>query len=142
MDWKTEYYGAATVESGKQAIRNKYIDARLAVADEQFRKFASDICVRGTGPTAVTTTLLIVQKKRYEDLEAKLIFNRLRALIYTQAAKIKSSMNKSTTEYPLANAEQELSCLDWPLALYTAINEVEQIKLDALKTAASGVSAY
>ena len=141
VDWKTEYNSATTVENDRKAIRNKYITARLAVANEYFRKFASDICERGMWPDSVANALQKLPMKRHDSLEARLVFNRLRALIYTRTTMINTHMSQTTTEYSLVKAEQELSGLDWPLVLYSAINDVEKIKWNALETAASGVPA-
>jgi hypothetical protein len=139
--WKAAYYNTATPEKDKKEIRDRYIDARLAIFNEQFRIFASDICERGAGPEQVANALLKVQKRRYDGLEARLVFNRLRALVYTKTSNIEKSMGKGTAAYSLLDAEQDLSGLDWPLVLYTAINDVEKIKWDALQTAASGEPA-
>ena len=140
-------YSNVHTELERAATRNKYIDMRLEIDEENFRKFASDICARGinlsvSGSAEVTFK---IQKKSYSGFEAMLIFKKLQALHSAKIAKTKAAMRaakqKNDKAYSLMDAKQELLDLDWTLMLYTAINEVEKIKLEAMEKAASGVPA-
>lgn len=139
--WRAEYYDlkdekARPAEADKKRLRDKIIASKIAVANAHFQKFATDICALVTGSAPLSTT----QKRRYDGLEAQLIFNRLHALIYLKTSAIAGkSGDQSTARYSLHNAEQDLQELEWPLIMFRAINDVQKMKLDALQAAASGV---
>jgi hypothetical protein len=138
--WRTEYYNLKeSNEADKKSLRNKIIASRITADNARFVKFASDICSQGTGPDSLVTDVLKMKKRRYDGLEARLIFNRLRALIYIKTKEIEKKATESTDKYSLHTAEQDLMDLEWPLILYRAIDDVEKMKSDALKEAASGV---
>lgn len=136
-------YSNVHTELERAATRNKYIDMRLKIDEENFRKFASDICARGIylSVSGSAEVAFKVQKKSYSGFEAMLIFKKLQALHSAKIVKTKAAKQKNDKAYSLMDAKQELLDMDWTLMLFAAINEVEKIKLEAMEKAASGVPA-
>jgi len=115
--WKMAYYAAAInadaktktepiKETGKrESIRNQYVDARLDLANEYFRRFVAHSCKCQAWP-------LTEGQNTGDGPGAEAALNRVMAARATIIARIKTGLRQSADSYPLIEAEQDLADLE------------------------------
>lgn len=161
QSWKAAFYNCKDPEE-RRRIRDQYIDARLDVLNELFRKFVSNTYGRSTALSATSDTVatgvgvagaaagttvigrvlaaagaifLGTTKKLYDGFEIKLTLTKLQAIREARIQNILRGKSQSAEKYDMIDAEQDMSDLELSSMLSAASEGVEAIKRQALEKA-------